>query len=157
MIPREGIRAGAGKKNKHMKWYYILISDTVYKIKSDSWKKSSFLFYTVLFISFAMGFNLFMLTFILHDLNILKIETIEVALNITDFYFLDSFLSYAVVYLFPFIIVNYSLIIYKDRYKKIIIKYKYYNGKLFAWYFVISLMSFPLFFIIGAIKYYFFG
>jgi hypothetical protein len=140
-----------------MKWYYILIADTIYKMKSDSWKKDSFLFYTILFISFAIGFNFFMLSFILHDFNILKIESIQVSLNTTGFYFIDSFLSYAVVYLFPFLILNYFLIFHKDKYKEIIIKYKHYNGKLFSWYFVISLMAFPLFFIVGAIKYYFFG
>jgi hypothetical protein len=125
-------------------------------MKSDSWKRDSFLFYTNLYISFAMGFNLFMLSFILHDLNIIKIESIEISLNITGIYYIDSFLSYAVIYLFPFLILNYFLIIYKDKYKEIIVKYRNYNGKLFTWYFVISLIAFPLFFIIGAIKYYLF-
>ncbi len=139
-----------------MKWYYILFIDTIYKMKSDSWKRDSFLFYTNLYISFAMGFNLFMLSFILHDLNIIKIESIEISLNITGIYYIDSFLSYAVIYLFPFLILNYFLIIQKDKYKEIIVKYRNYNGKLFTWYFVISLIAFPLFFIIGAIKYYLF-
>jgi hypothetical protein len=97
-----------------------------------------------------------MLSFILHDLNIIKIESIEISLNITGIYYIDSFLSYAVIYLFPFLILNYFLIIYKDKYKEIIVKYRNYNGKLFTWYFVISLIAFPLFFIIGAIKYYLF-
>jgi len=139
-----------------MKFYYILFSDAINKILTVEKSKDLWKFYTLIYISFAMGFNLFMLSFILNDLNILKIETIELTLNITDFYFLDSFLSYAVVYLFPFLILNYFLIFYKDKYKDIIVKYKHYNGKLISWYYAISFFSFPLFFIVGAIKYYLF-
>jgi hypothetical protein len=139
-----------------MKLYYILFSDAINKILTVEKSKDMWKFYVMISISFAMGFNLFMLSFILHDLNILKIETIEVRLNATGIYQLDSFLSYAVVYLFPFLMINYFLVFYKDKYKEIIIKYRNYNGKLFTWYFVISLMAFPLFFIVGAIKYYLF-
>jgi hypothetical protein len=139
-----------------MKFYYILFSDAINKILTVEKSKDMWKFYTLIFISFAMGFNLFMLSFILHDLNILKIETIKVKLNTTGIYKLDSFLSYAVVYLFPFLMLNYFLIFYKEKYKQIIIKYKHYDGKLIGWYYAISFFSFPLFFIIGAVKYYLF-
>jgi hypothetical protein len=129
-----------------MKLYYILFSDAINKILTVEKSKDMWKFYVMISISFAMGFNLFMLSFILHDLNILKIETIEVRLNATGIYQLDSFLSYAVVYLFPFLMINYFLVFYKDKYKEIIIKYRNYNGKLFTWYFVISLMAFSFVF-----------
>lgn len=139
-----------------MKFYYILFSDAINKILTVEKSKDMWKFYTLIYISFAMGFNLFMLSFILHDLSILRIETIELKLNITSIYFIDSFLSYGIVYLFPFLILNYFLIFYKDKYKEIIVKYKHYNGKVISWYYVISFFTFPLFFIIGAIKYYLF-
>ena len=140
-----------------MKFYYILFSDAINKILTVEKSKDLWKLYILFYISFAMGFKLFMLSFILNDLNILKIETIELKLNITSIYFIDSFLSYAIVYLFPFLILNYFLIFYKEKYKDIIVKYKHYNGKVISWYFVVSFFSFPLFFIIGAVKYYFFG
>jgi len=138
-----------------MKFYYILFSDAINKILTVEKSKDLWKFYTLIFISFAMGLNLLMLKFICFELKIFKQFTILTNLNITSYQKIDSVLTYFTFHLFPFLLLNYFLIFYKDKYKEIIVKYKHYNGKLIGWYYTISFFSFPLLFIIGALKYYF--
>lgn len=139
-----------------MKLYYILFSDAINKILTVEKSKDLWKFYTLIFISFAMGLNLLMLKFIYFELNSSKEYTILTNLNITGFQKIDGILTYFTFHLFPFLILNYFLIFYKDKYKEIIVKYKHYNGKLIGWYYAISFFFFPLLFIMGVVKYYFF-
>ncbi len=50
-----------------------------------------------------------------------------------------------------FFIINYFLIFRKDRYKSFIDDYKYYNGKLFLGYFIVSIWAPVLFMIVYVI------
>lgn len=55
---------------------------------------------------------------------------------------LNGALTGIAVFMLPFYLLNYFLIIRNDRYEAIISNYKSYNGKILFYYIVISILSF---------------
>ena len=52
---------------------------------------------------------------------------------------INSFLNFFLNFFLPPLIINYFLIFRNKNYEKLLLKYKYCNGKLFASYFICSL------------------
>lgn len=53
--------------------------------------------------------------------------------------YVNNVLSYIFLFILPCLIINYMLILRNNRYEKLLVRYPYYNGKLFLAYFVTSL------------------
>jgi hypothetical protein len=56
---------------------------------------------------------------------------------------LSNVISFTVLFILPCVFINYFLIFYKHKYRKLLEKYPYRNGNLFLVYFLIS-MFLPL-------------
>ena len=115
--------------------YYELWTDAIVWEKTKNGERRNWKVYTLIPISLCQGLNLLTICFWCH---------IPIFINIQLFSIkpLNGFLAYALSLLFPFIILNYFLIIYNDRYESLITKYKYHNGKYYLWYFLASIGCF---------------
>lgn len=117
--------------------YYTVWVDCITKIRNfDSfwWQYKSMMIMT-----FAMGvyFMIFMTIFQSYIVN-------------NYFYYLDlksnfikplaSLISSFVLFFLPFLILNYFLIFYNKKYKKLIKIYKYHNGKYVMFFFFASML-----------------
>lgn len=105
---------------RHTNIYYIIWSDTILSYKKHhqdriDWKLLLFL------MSSVNGINLWIVLVWLKYLKILSIPALE--FDFFSGYTLDSSLSFAIQFVLPFIIINYSLVFYKKRYLKIVEKY----------------------------------
>lgn len=124
--------------------YYKIWVDAIVWEKATNGKRRDWKFFTLFPISLCQGLNLLTICFwfsppIFIDIQIFPIKA------------LNSFFSYSITLLFPFLIINYFLIIYNNRFENLIPKYKYCNGKLYLWYFLLSVSAFIVPIIIGII------
>lgn len=120
-------------------WYYKIWVDCILTAKSNPNNKNDWPYYTMIFMSMAMSGNSIVLMVALMKY-VFHSDFYFIHINILPGDNLDNFLNFFVLYLGPILFLNYFLIFFNDRYKKILNKYKYYNGKLFATYFVCSLI-----------------
>lgn len=124
------------------KFYYMLWSDIILTAKkngnfTDKWKDFNYILPVFQGMNVATLFILFKLLFgVTLPLNF-KIDIFSGTR-------LDSALVGVTVYILPFFLMNYFLIIYKDKYKKIIVHYKSLSGKLIICYVLFSIFSFFL-------------
>lgn len=122
--------------------YYKVWVDAIVWEQATNGKRRNWKVYTLLPISLCQGVNLLTICFWCHISIFINIQLFSVKP-------LNSFLSYSISLLLPFVILNYFIIIYNQRYKSLINKYKYHNGKLYIWYFLLSIGSFIIPIIIG--------
>lgn len=124
--------------------YYKIWVDAIVWEKATNGKRRNWKFYTLIPISLCQGINLLTICFWFH---------VPIFFNIHLFSIksLNSFLSYSISLLFPFMILNYFIIIYNKRYESLITEYKYHNGKLYLWYFLLSVGAFIIPIIIAMI------
>jgi len=102
--------------------YYAWWADSITRIKHynpkmKDWKMRVFQLNTLL-----NSLNLWVIVIWLKYLNILKIPILQIDIFPGDV--LDKFLVYIIEFASPFILLNYFLIFYKNRYNKIIQRYK---------------------------------
>lgn len=124
--------------------YYKIWVDAIVWEKAANGKRRNWKFFTLILISLCQGINLLTVCFWFRLLLFLNIQLFSIKP-------LNGFLSYSITLLFPFIIFNYFIIIYNNRYESLLIKYKYHNGKLYLWYFLSSIGVFIIPIIIGMI------
>jgi hypothetical protein len=98
----------------------------------ETWEAGS-----MIFMSVAMAFNFVLIMFILQKY-ILGYFFYEINIDFLPKY-VSNVISYVVLFVVPCVLVNYFLIFYKNRYKKLLKKYPSHNGKLFLTYFITSL------------------
>ncbi len=103
------------------KLYYLIWSDSILSFKKyhptrEDWKMAIFLLNT-----WINALNLWILFIWLKYFDLLNVSLIRVELFPGDM--LDKFVSFSLVFALPFGLLNYFLIFYKDRYKRILIKY----------------------------------
>jgi hypothetical protein len=121
--------------------YYKIWVDAIVRIRMKSENDFTWKIFSMIYITFAMAMNLAFVFFIVQEY-ILKQWFYSMAIQIFPGTnsringFVEFFLLYGAVPL----IINYLLIFRNNRYEQLIKKYKYHNGKLFAWYFVSSLL-----------------
>lgn len=131
-----------------MKLYYEIWADCITKARSLPKNKSDWKLYTLIFMSMAMALNLVFVLFIIVTLGITE-KIFMIPVDIFPGSKIDAFISFFLSYLLPFLLMNYYLILYKEKYKEILIKYKYRNGKLFLFYFFGSIGALILYFFIA--------
>lgn len=129
-----------------MNLYYKIWVDALVKLRSLPKNEGIWKFYAMAFISMSMAFNLILILFILNDLGIIK-GFFKITIDVFPGEKIDGFLSFFISYLLPFLLLNYFLIFYKNKYQELVRVCPYYEGKLFLKYFLGS---------IGAIVLYFF-
>ena len=118
--------------------YYRIWVDFIIRAKRNpanngKWQQGSMIFMTL-----AMSSNFILI------MTILERHVLKRTIYTIDFSFLperaNSVLSYIILFVLPCWVINYQLIFRNKRYLKLLERYPYYNGKLAASYFVISMM-----------------
>ncbi|MEI8201623.1 MAG: hypothetical protein WCH34_01335 [Bacteroidota bacterium] len=132
--------------NKIIKLYYqfwvgAIVNSNQKKKNDPNWKNRVFILYTLVF-----ALNLYSIDSILI---LFKFKS-YVILNIIPGTKLNSTFSFIVKYGLVFIVLNYFLIFYKNRYEKLILKYKPFSGNSVAFYGAIStILAFMLTILVG--------
>lgn len=118
--------------------YYIIWADAILFEKSKRGKDINWKTITLIAISLLRGLNLFVLLFLLRWLSHGQMP-ILLPMNIFNMSALNSACAIVLIFLVPFVILNYLLVYYNNRYLEIINKYPYRKGKLYRNYFLWSL------------------
>jgi hypothetical protein len=123
-----------------LKLYYMFWSDVILTPRqngnfTDKWKE--FKYYIPVFQGLNLAF-IVICSKVLFDIDIWFTNEIDIFPGKK----LDSALLGIISFFLPFFILNYFLIFRNNRYEKIIVNYKCYNGKLLFWYIVLSILIF---------------
>lgn len=132
-----------------MTLYYKIWTDCILRAKSIRTNKQNWRQMTMIFMTLSMTLNFMLIMTILQK-------------HILDNYFyhldfdilpqrLSNVLSFILLFVCPATIINYLLIFRNDRYKELIKKYRYHDGKLFLTYFLISMLLPLTLLIVGVI------
>jgi hypothetical protein len=118
-------------------YFYLYWVDAIVSIKKNSperrdWKYSLFIYTTT-----CNALNLWV---VLLWLKFFKIISFKVEINFFPGTILNSAGGFIVYFATPFILINYFLIFYRDRYKKLIEIYPHGNGKFAMGYIFISVI-----------------
>jgi len=132
-----------------MNIYYKIWVDTITVIRGKK-RGSGWKYLSILLISFAMFMNLFLLSFVIHDIGITE-TLIRIKLTVFGVQNIDKFISFSLLYLLPQPIINYLLIFHNDRYKKLLEIYPSQKGVLFIRYILISIILPIIYFWIAVI------
>ncbi len=116
--------------------YYKIWVDAITKFRSRPENKGLWKFYCIVFIGMSMAFNLATIMAIL-ERAVFKRSFYHIRIFKSEYF--NNVSSFFILFFLAPLILNYLLIFRNNRYEILITKYKTYNGKLFAWYFVLSL------------------
>lgn len=118
--------------------YYRIWVDCIQRAKIKSSNKESWQTITMVFMTLSMSSNFILI------MTILEKSVFKTYFYKFDFSFLstriNNLFAYIFLFILPCIMTNYLLIFRNKRYKKLLLKYQYYNGKLFLAYFLISML-----------------
>lgn len=130
-----------------MNFYYKIWVDVISRMKAQSQNKDNWKLYSFIFMSMAMSLNLLLFMTVLQS-HVLKIPFYNFKLDFFPGEKLDASLKYIILFFLPVAILNYFLIFFKKKYKRLLKSYKTYNGKLAVTYLLLSyFMPFILLFI----------
>jgi energy-coupling factor transporter transmembrane protein EcfT len=121
--------------------YYRIWVDVIMRAKSRPESRENWPAGTMIFMSVAMTLNFFLIMTILQK-HIIGSYFYHIDLNFLPKR-LNNVINFIVLFILPCVFVNYFLIFYKHKYRELLKKYPYRNGKLFLVYFTIS-MFLPL-------------
>lgn len=131
-----------------MNLYYRIWVDAIVKLRSRPQNAGLWKIFAMTFISMAMALNLVLILFIINDLGIIK-GIAKIPIDVFPGSRIDGFFSFFLSYLLPFLLLNYFLIFYKNRYKELVKRYPSYDGKVFLRYFLGSLGALLGYFLIA--------
>lgn len=121
--------------------YYRIWVDCIIRMKSIETNRNDWKLKCLIAMSIPMTFNFVLLMVILQK-NILDYYVYEI--NIPSLSGFENYIiTMLVLYLLPIVVINYMLIFHRNRYEKILSKYKYNNGKLALTY-ILSSMFLPI-------------
>ena len=118
--------------------YYRIWVDCIAAIKKQPVNKRNWSVKSMLTMSIAMTFNLALVMIVLQK-QVFGYYFYRFRVDFLPRYFSNA-VSFIILFLLPCVVMNYLLIFRKDRYKRLLEKYPYHNGKLFATYFSVSLL-----------------
>ena len=127
--------------------YYRIWVDGILKIKENPLRKEDWKWMIQAYVGIAMTLNLVLILFLINYLGFTD-KMLILEFEILPFKKLNSFLRFFVSYMLPFLTINYYLIFYNEKYKKLIEIYPFKDGKLFTKYILGSFLGFILFFMI---------
>jgi len=122
-----------------MKLYYEIWVDCITRMRSVESNKSNWKVKGIIFMSLAMTLN-FVLIMVVLQREVLGFNFYEINLpSLTGF--VNFVFTILLLYIFPCVFINYLLIFRNNKYEKLLIMYKYHNGKLCLTYYIISYFS----------------
>jgi len=126
--------------------YYKIWVDAIVFEQTKNGQRRNWKIYTLIPISLFQGINLLTLFFAVSAIT-KKHISIFLDINFFNFKPLNQLFSSSITLFFPFIILNYFLVLYNNKYEYLIEKYKYYNGKLYLGYFLFTggILIIPIF------------
>jgi hypothetical protein len=107
-------------------YYYIYWADSISRIKKFHPQKRDWKISLYVLNSWIHELNFFIIFLWLKYFQLFSFRLPDI--NIFPGNIIDGFLSFTLFFATPFLIINYFLIFYKDKYKKIIEKYHIENG-----------------------------
>ncbi len=128
--------------------YYKIWVDCIIRATSIPGNKQNWKLMTMIFMTTCMTLNLLLFMTVLQK-HILHNYFYKINCDFLPER-IENIVSFAILFVCPPAILNYLLIFQNDRYKKLLKKYRYHNGKLFLTYFSIS-MFLPLALLIAGI------
>lgn len=133
--------------------YYKIWVDAITLEKSKRGKDINWKTITLISISVLQGLNLLVLLYLLRLLSHHKMPVL-LPVNIFNMYLLNGFVSIILTFFIPFVILNYLLIFYNNRYMALLKSYNDSNGKLYRAYFLwsIGIIVIPILFNLIFIK-----
>ncbi len=118
--------------------YYKIWADCIIRATSIPGNKHNWKLMTMVLMTISMTFNLLLF------MTILQKHFLDHYFYKISFSFLperaENVASGVILFVFPPIIINYLFIFRNNRYKNLIKKYRYHNGRLFITYFISSML-----------------
>jgi len=118
--------------------YYKLWVDAIAFEKGKRNNEVTWKAYTLVPVSLLMGINLFTLLYWTNELTHHNLPVLLIA-HIFNNRLIDIFISIIIMYFIPFLLLNYLVIFYNQRYDLLMKIYQNVNGKLYRKYAWISL------------------
>ena len=131
--------------------YYRIWVDYITRLRSREENKNNWQLKSMIFMSIAMTFN-FVLFMAILQRHVLGYYFYKLNIPFLSRY-ANNILTIFILFILPCVIINYLLIFCGKRYEKLLKKYPYHNGKLFAAYFSISLLLPVILLLIGLFLY----
>ena len=119
--------------------YYRLWVDAIEFEKTNQKGQRNWKLYTLIPISIAQGVNL--LTF-MFGLKAFFDVSIDFNIVLFEHPLLNAVLTGVLIFLLPFVVMNYMLILRNDNYERLKEKYPYSKGRIYIGYFIISVLLF---------------
>jgi len=119
-------------------YYFLIWADCLHSLKKIKKNQNDWKIKSLIGMSLALSFNFFVI--------MLALQSVFFGFFYeTQFAFFSGFENYIatliVLYFLPSILINWYLVFYKSKFESIIVKYPFiYGGKLFLYYFVLSLL-----------------
>ncbi len=113
-------------------WVDGILNSKDYKKKDPSWKTTLFIIITI-----CNAINLYTIYL---WLKFVGIVSYLVKINISSNTIINSATNFVIQFALPVMLLNYFLIFYKSRYKKLIRKYQHKKGKLAMTYTLVSVV-----------------
>jgi len=123
--------------------YYKIWADAIRLTKSSKTESENWKMFTIIPISILQGVNLLTLLFWIRWLSD-KETAIILPMKLFNVGLLNDFVSIILTFFLPFVILNYLLIFYNDRYNDLLKTYRGRGGKLYLWYMALTLGIFAL-------------
>ena len=118
-------------------YYYLIWADAIQKSRYNRPNEKRWKLIVFAIITYINALNIYCIDLWLSVLGIYSIPIIYI--DLFSLSFLNNILTFVVMYASYFIILNYFLIFYKDRYKKIIQKYPMVKRNYAGIYLLISI------------------
>lgn len=118
-------------------YYYLYWVDAIVSIKTNSPKRRDWKFSIFTYTTMCNALNLWVVLLWLKYFNILSFK---VQINLLPGTMLNNAGGFIIYFATPFILLNYFLIFYRDKYKKLIEIYPHKNGKFAMRYIFISVL-----------------
>ena len=118
--------------------YYRIWVDAITAERSKKGEQGSWKAFTIIPMSILQGMNLLALIFLIRIITHGAVPVV-LSLNIFRERALNTFLAGALTFFAPFVIFNYLLIFYNQRYNDLLRIYPDSNGKLYRKYFFITI------------------
>ena len=125
-------------KKKMLSGYYKIWADAIALEKANKERRDSWKLFTIIPMSVLQGINLFTLLVLIRALS-QKRYPIVFPMDVFKGRGYNSVLSIILTYFLPFVIINYLLIFYNNRYEKLINKFGDRKGKLYKTYALVSI------------------
>ena len=123
--------------------YYSIWVDAIVNIEKNPKHKKDWKFFSMVYMTLLNALNFGVVLMLLAY--IFNFKVIWVKFSILPGTMLNSFASFIIQFAIPFILLNYVLIFYRNKYKGLIQKYSDKKGKLFAAYLLSSIGLFIAF------------